>query len=174
MRRDYSRQMQNQFPLPNEEQKIWVKNALGRKPDGLYRVAKTDSQGRPMVLQVPPLIEGKPFPTVFWLCYPALKKQIDHLEARGLVKALEQKIQQDDELLEKIAQDHERYRTYRWSLLSSEDIENCDNPNKLKDLKEKGIGGVADWRQIRCLHMHYAHHLVQGNTLGSWLEREYL
>lgn len=76
-------------------------------------------------------------------------------------------------LLQNVQEDHERYRAHRWGLLSPKDIENCDNPNKLEDLKQKGIGGVQKWSQIRCLHMHYAHHLVHGNTLGRLLEKEF-
>lgn len=163
---------QSPFPLPTQQQQQWVEQALGRKPEGQYRIAVANEKGAPLVLQVPPLINGTPFPTVFWLCCPQLKKKIDHLEARGLVKQWEQRLQEDPELLKKVWADHERYRAYRWSLLTQQDRDFCDNPNKIKDLKEKGIGGVAKWSQIRCLHMHYAHHLVQRNTLGELLEKE--
>lgn len=161
------------FPLPTPEQEQLVEKFLGRRPAGKYRIAVADESNRPLVLQVPPLISGVPFPTVFWLCCPELKKRIDRLEASGLVKRWEKRLQEEPELLKNVQDDHERYRSYRWTLLSSEDIESCDNPNKIKDLKEKGIGGVQKWSQIRCLHMHYAHHLVQGNTLGSLLEKEF-
>jgi hypothetical protein len=163
----------NQYPLPTQEQHNLVEKFLGRRPKGQYRIAKADTQNSPVVLQVPPLIDGVPFPTVFWLCCPKIKKKIDHLEAAGLVKDWEKLIQKVPELFKKVQLDHERYRDYRWQLLSQEDIENCDNPNKIKDLKEKGIGGVQKWTQIRCLHMHYAHHLVQGNTLGKMLDEQY-
>lgn len=162
------------FPLPTHEQEHLVEQYLGRKPNGNYRIAKADNENRPIVLQVPPLIQGTPFPTVFWLCCPKLKKKIDHLEAAGLVKIWEKRLKDEPDLLQKVQNDHERYRTYRWSLLNEEEIKACDNPNKIKDLKEKGIGGVQKWSQIRCLHMHYAHHLVHGNTLGELLEKEHL
>lgn len=161
------------FPLPTPEQERLVEKSLGRKPAGQYRIAVMDQSNQPLVLQVPPLIQGVPFPTVFWLCCPKIKKTIDRLEASGLVKRWEQRLQKEAQLLTKVFNDHERYRRYRYSLLSVEDIENCDNPNKIKDLKEKGVGGVKNWSQIRCLHMHYAHHLVQGNTLGALLESEF-
>lgn len=161
------------FPFPTAEQEQLVEKYLGRRPAGKYRVAVSDELNRPLVLQVPPLIDGTPFPTVFWLCCPKLKKQIDRLEASGLVKKWEQRLQEDPQLLQSVQNDHERYRNYRFAMLSQEDIESCDNPNKIKDLKEKGIGGVQKWTQIRCLHMHYAHHLVHGNTLGRLLEKEY-
>jgi hypothetical protein len=36
-----------------------------------------------------------------------------------------------------------------------------------------GIGGLRDWEQIRCLHMHYAHHLCGNNVIGQWLDEHY-
>ncbi|HIC96436.1 TPA: DUF501 domain-containing protein, partial [Candidatus Bipolaricaulota bacterium] len=32
------------------------------------------------------------------------------------------------------------------------------------------IGGLADWDKVKCLHLHYAHHLARGNIVGRWVE----
>ena len=37
-----------------------------------------------------------------------------------------------------------------------------------------GIGGIASWDKIRCLHMQYAHHLVAENLVGQRLDDEFL
>ena len=44
-------------------------------------------------------------------------------------------------------------------------------------LSHTGIGGIADFTRIRCLHTWYAAHLVVPNTVGElldqwWLEQE--
>ena len=44
-------------------------------------------------------------------------------------------------------------------------------------LSHRGIGGIADFTRIRCLHTWYAAHLVIPNTVGElldqwWLEQE--
>jgi hypothetical protein len=35
---------------------------------------------------------------------------------------------------------------------------------------ERGIGGIADFSRIRCLHTWYAAHLVVPNTIGEMLD----
>lgn len=162
-----------EFLPPTILQRQQITDDIGRPPEGDFLVALTDTQERALVLQVPPFVKGIPFPTVFWLCCPKMKKAIDHLEARGLIKDLEQKIQLEPEWREKIATDHKRYRDYRVSLITQQDRNLCDNPNKLLSLETKGVGGVDNWEQIRCLHMHYAHHLIFGNTVGSYLDQNH-
>ena len=31
---------------------------------------------------------------------------------------------------------------------------------------------MIDRAQVKCLHLHYAHHLARGNTVGRWMEEE--
>ena len=40
-------------------------------------------------------------------------------------------------------------------------------------LTERGIGGIANWDQVRCLHTQYAHHLCGDNVIGRWMDAEY-
>jgi hypothetical protein len=40
-------------------------------------------------------------------------------------------------------------------------------------LRERGIGGIGNWDQVRCLHTQYAHHLCGNNVIGQWLDAEY-
>ena len=42
-----------------------------------------------------------------------------------------------------------------------------------RDKLERGIGGISNWDQVRCLHTQYAHHLSGDNVIGQWLDREY-
>lgn len=163
-----------EFTPPTDLQREQLAQDIGRPPEGDYLVALTDSNQRALVLQVPPFVNNIPFPTVFWLCCPKLKKKIDHLESHGLIKKLEQKVQEDDEWREAIALDHQRYRDYRVQLITPEHRKTCANPSMLSSLENKGVGGVDNWQQIRCLHMHYAHHLIFGNTVGRYLDEFHL
>jgi len=35
---------------------------------------------------------------------------------------------------------------------------------------EGGIGGIADRATVKCLHLHYAHHLARGSALGEAID----
>lgn len=163
-----------EFLPPTPLQRQQLAEDIGRPPEGDYLIALCDQFERALVVQVPPFVNNIPFPTVFWLCCPKLKKKIDQLESHGLIKELEQRVQTDEIWREAIAVDHQRYRDYRVSLITQEHRQLCDNPNKMLSLETKGVGGVDNWQQIRCLHMHYAHHLIFGNTVGRYLDEHHL
>jgi len=38
-------------------------------------------------------------------------------------------------------------------------------------LADRGIGGIADFQRIRCLHTYYAAHLVRPNVVGRMLDQ---
>ena len=71
---------------------------LGRQPRGLEEIAVTGASGEPVVIRVASLVDDKPFPTLFWLVDPALCYRIDQLEAAGLIKQLQQRIDADPAL----------------------------------------------------------------------------
>ena len=37
-------------------------------------------------------------------------------------------------------------------------------------LRERGIGGIANRDSVKCLHLHYAHHLARGSAIGAEIE----
>ena len=53
-----------------------------------YKAARMGKDG-PLVLEMPPIQNGRPFPTIFWLVCPVLKKEISHLERDGLIQKTE-------------------------------------------------------------------------------------
>ena len=63
-----------------------VARLLGREPRGLRGVPVLDKDGQPAVIRVAPLVDGKPFPTLFWLVDPELCYRIDQAEASGLIQ----------------------------------------------------------------------------------------
>ena len=40
-------------------------------------------------------------------------------------------------------------------------------------LQARGVGGIADFTRIRCLHTWYAAHLVVPNTIGRLLDEHW-
>ena len=151
-----------------------ITEQLGRRPQGLQYVCVRDAREIPAVIKVAPIVKGKPFPNLYWLCHKELSKKIDHLEAIGLIKKLEKEILPSDEnFLNQLIDSHRSYAQERFSEFEkTERLENYPE-NFIKNLKEKGVGGLGDFKRVRCLHMHYAHHLVGFNPIGHYLDQNY-
>lgn len=109
-----------------------------------------------------------PFPTLYWLAEIELIKHISHVERDGWIKRFEARIAEDPELTARMRDDHQRYIAQRWELLEEADREAAER----LELKVRGIGGLLDHGKIKCLHLHYAHHLADRNTVGELLEQE--
>jgi len=144
-----------------------IARQIGRMPRGLLGIERRCPHGFPQVVRVHPFVEGKPFPTLFWLTCPFLTKQIDHLEAEGWIKKLDGQIEHDQALAASLREAHRAYITERNRLLSPEDRASLEETGILKDLLEKGIGGTADFMRVKCLHLHVAHALVRDNPIGD-------
>ena len=153
-------------PLTLDDERI-IASQLGRPPRGLLGVTRRCSHGYPQVVQVYPVIDGAPFPTLFWLTCPFLVQAIDRLEADGWVKRMEGLLSQDSCLAHSVEEAHLRYAAERAALLSPEDRALLEGRGMLKGLLEKGIGGTADFRRVKCLHLHAAHALARENPIGA-------
>jgi hypothetical protein len=129
------------------------------------------------VIKVYPLLRDsskiEPFPTLFWLTCPFLAEQLSALEYQGYIKRLEQLLAEDERLRQEYYQNHRDYIAERWAALTEEDKALIEREGLTQVLKERGIGGLADWSKIKCLHLHYAHHLARGNIVGRWVENHF-
>ncbi len=123
-----------------------------------------------MVIRVASLVDDKPFPTLFWLLDPDLCYRIDQLEAAGLIKQLQQRIDQDAELQGAMGNDHRAHIQLREEYMSPAIRQRLNELGFSEVLKSKGIGGIADYSRIRCLHTWYGAHLVVPNTVGAMLD----
>lgn len=150
-----------------------VAKLLGREPRGLEEVPVLDGEGRPSVIRVASLVDDKPFPTLFWLVDADLCYRIDQVEARGLIAELQAQIDADPDLQAAMQKDHAKYIALRDKLIPQVDRERIAALGFTDVFTEKGIGGIADFTRIRCLHTWYAAHLVEANTVGRLLD-EYL
>lgn len=183
---------------PSDADRRRVAERLGRSPRGRFDIAVRDAQGMPLVLINHPVLREAvslepdgpneqaativPFPTLYWLCCPRLSAALSELERRGVITEAEQALRDDRAMREAMLSDHQRYITQRWSLLSAKDIAELQANGMLDALQKRGIGGMAMPASceandpplaVKCLHMHYAQHLVDGNTIGDWLDRCY-
>lgn len=157
----------------SEQQHTQVEERLGRSPRGLREIAVSDDDGQPMVIRVASIVDGKPFPTLFWLIDPALKLRIDREEAAGAIAELQQQVNGSPALQAALARDHRRHIERRLSHLSAGEREQLEAGGMLAAVVERGIGGIADFSRIRCLHTWYAAHLVEANSVGRWLDRRW-
>ncbi len=147
-----------------------VARLLGREPRGLRAIAVSAPGGEPMVIRVASLIDDKPFPTLFWLVDAALSYRIDRAEAGGLIKRLQARVDDDTALQATMADDHAAHIALRATYISDEEKLRLEELGFGSVLARRGIGGIADFSRIRCLHTWYAAHLVVPNTVGALLD----
>lgn len=147
-----------------------IEDRLGRPPRGLRAVAVADGAGAPMVIRVASLVDEKPFPTLYWLIDPHLNLKIDRAEASGLIAQFQAVIDNDPTLQDAMVADHTRHIAHRASFISDAERSMLEDRGQWAALAERGIGGIADFSRIRCLHTWYAAHLVEANTVGKLLD----
>ncbi|MDI5932222.1 DUF501 domain-containing protein [Halomonas kalidii] len=158
---------------PDERQLAIIAEQLGRPPRGIDAVSATDGEGTPLVLRMAPIVDGKPFPTLYWLSSERLKVELSHIEAAGVIKLLETRLQDDPDFLAAYHQSHRAYVEARWRFMSEAQRDEVFRLGYDGVLRERGIGGIGNWDQVRCLHTQYAHHLCGDNVIGRWLDAEY-
>jgi len=160
-------------PVSLEDQRI-ITRQLGRQIRGLIEVAVRCQYGYPQAIRVYPLLEGQPFPTLFWLTCPFLCRAISQLESAGWIGRIERLLHKDGDLKRRMNNAHRAYIGERHELLSVEDRADLADIEASKSLLEKGIGGISDLRHVKCLHLHVAHALVRTNPVGEIVLRHLL
>ena len=150
-----------------------VAERLGREPRGLRAVAVADDEGDPVVIRVASIVDERPFPTLFWLIDPSLCLRIDREEAGGTIAALQARVDADPDLRAAMARDHREHIALRASYLSPAEREQLRQAGFVAVFARRGIGGIADFTRIRCLHTWYAAHLVVPNTIGRLLDERW-
>lgn len=129
---------------------------IGRPLRGRSAVAVRCRWGLPAVLRVAPrLVDGTPFPTLFWLTCPLARKHVGRLEGEGWMAGLNERLEREPELAEAYARASERYAAARDRLGGPLP----GNPS---------AGGMP--RRVKCLHTVYAHELATAdNPVGAWV-----
>lgn len=162
------------MPVPATPEVISeITQLLGREPRGLRDVPVVSGTGEPQVIRVASLVDGKPFPTLFWLIDPSICLRIDREEAGGLITVLQERVDNDADLRAQMIADHRSHIALRDSFLTDDERQVLDATGFGVVLTTRGIGGIADFSRIRCLHTWYGAHLVHPNTIGRLLDEHW-
>ena len=140
---------------PTPDDRVRVRELLGREPQGPYEIVVRDAAGDPAVLlNAPFLDDGTPMPTRYWLVSPTEIRRIGQLESDGGVNAAEAAVDPAE-----LAEAHDRYAAER----------DADIPADHSGPRPSG--GVAGTRVgVKCLHAHWAWHLAGGDDpVGRWI-----
>jgi uncharacterized protein len=132
-----------------------VAELLGRTPQGGFEVVVRGPGREPIVIRNEPFLDdGTPMPTRYWLVGAERRRQVDHLEAAGGVRAAEAEL---DPVA--ISEAHARYAAERDAAIPAGWI------------GARPSGGVAGTRRgVKCLHAHYAWYLAGGDDpVGAWV-----
>ncbi len=132
---------------------------LGREPMGAFEIAVRNDEGDPVVLKnFPVLADGRPMPTLYWLCGERESMLIGRLEAIGGVRRSEEAVG-----LDVVNAIHDRYREERDAVLDESGI----------SVEHRPTGGVGGTRNgLKCLHAHYGYWLAGGDDpVGAWVDQ---
>lgn len=134
-----------------------VTELLGRAPQGAFEVVVRGAEGSPVVLRNFPILnDGRPMPTLYWLCGARENMLVGRLESMKGVRRSEA-----DLGLEVINAAHDRYRIERDSVLDESDAQPLHRPTG-------GVGGTRNG--VKCLHAHYGWWLAGGDDpVGQWV-----
>lgn len=157
----------------SDQQLVFIRQQLGREPRGIVGIAASSKGGVPLVLKMRSLVDDKPFPTLYWLSSKDLHKAIAHIETSGAVKQLEQRIQEDEGFRHSYLNNHKNYVRQRWQAMTAADKSRLETLGFSDLFHRYGIGGIAQWDKVRCLHMQYAHHLAADNVIGQWMDETF-
>ena len=149
----------------------FVTERLGREPRGFCDVSAFNSQGKPAVIRVSSVVDGKPFPTLFWLIDADISLKIDRLEAAGWIAKLQRDVDISATLQEQMALAHEAHKRLRETFLSEAERTLLTDRGMMSALADRGIGGIKEPNRIRCLHTWYAAHMVEANSIGSAIDQ---
>lgn len=142
---------------PTEADLAAVHTQLGRPARGVVEVAHRCPCGDPTVVRTEPrLPDGTPFPTSFYATCPRLTGAISTLESQGVMKAMQARLAEDEDLAAGYARAHEDYLARRAELAEVPEIEGVS------------AGGMPG--RVKCLHVLVAHALAAGpgvNPLGD-------
>jgi len=148
----------------------YITDALDREPRGLREIAGWNEAGQPAVIRVAPVVDGKPFPTLYWLIDPQWNLLLDRLEASGQIAVLQAMVDQSPALRSQMREDHALYRNARARFMTPEEKQFLEVGGMMSAFTERGIGGIVDPDRVRCLHTWYAAHWVQPNSIGRLID----
>jgi hypothetical protein len=145
-----------------------VARQLGRSPRAFARVVARCPWGLPAVTeQMPYDLDGRPFPTTYYLTCRHLVAAIARVEAAGGVERWSRAAAADPALAESLRRATAEQREVRHRLAG--DVRGKDGGSSL----DLGIGGARVPTNLKCLHAHVAFALARpGYVLGERILEE--
>ena len=140
-----------------------VARQLGRSPRAFRRVAVRCPFGRPAVTEQDAYdVDGRPFPTTYYLTCRHLVAAVSRLEADGGVERWSERVATHAGLRASLDRATDEQRAIRRALAAGRT--GSDDGASL----ELGIGGSRNPPQLKCLHAHVAFALARpGYELGN-------
>jgi uncharacterized protein len=130
---------------------------LGREPRDVRAVAHRCECGLPDVVETSPrLTDGTPFPTLYYLTCPRAVAAVSTLEADGVMRAMQDNLVHNADLVDRYAQAHRDYLGRRAAI------------EHVAEIADTSAGGMPT--RVKCLHALVAHALAAGpgvNPLGD-------
>ena len=120
---------------------------LGRTPRAMRGVAHRCGCGLPDVVETAPrLVDGTPFPTLYYLTCPRLASMIGRLESAGLMREMTARLADDPDL------------AARYQAAADDYVGRRDAMEVLESVPAQG--GMPT--RVKCLHVLVAHSLAVG------------
>ncbi|MCD6450717.1 MAG: DUF501 domain-containing protein [Thermotogaceae bacterium] len=146
-----------------------VRAQISREDAVFCEVIYRCSFGFPVVIKSLPEKNGKPFPTLYWLTCPYLRKEVAKLEEKNFIRKYEEIIQKDSEFRRKLLEAHKETIKRRNELVKDEKIKRL--------LEGVGTGGIRDFTKVKCLHLHLADFLAGidnpvGESIWNMIEKK--
>jgi uncharacterized protein len=137
-------------PAPDKASDLAAVTAqLGRPPRGTRAVAHRCPCGLPDVVETTPrLVDGTPFPTLYYLTCPRAVAACSRLEAAGVMREMTARLAGDPELAARYRAAHEDYLARR------------DAIAEVPEIAGSSAGGMPS--RVKCLHALLAHALAAG------------
>jgi hypothetical protein len=131
-----------------------VETQLGRTPRGLRGIAHRCACGSPDVVETAPrLDDGTPFPTLFYLTCPRASSAVSTLESSGLMREMQDRLAEDDDLAARYRAAHEDYLARRAAVAAEDGLD-------VPEIDGISAGGMPD--RVKCLHVLVGHALAAG------------
>lgn len=147
--------MSTKLTALSEEDLRIVSYQIGKIPKNMKRVAYRCSYGFPVVVESYPILDGKPFPTIYWLTCPHLRYQISKLESNGEISRFEKLLSNTPQMYAEHIAAHLKSRKKAIDLAIA-----INAPTSVAErLSVCGMGGITNFQHVKCLHMHVAYHI---------------
>lgn len=145
------------FEAVTEQDVADVTEQLGRPARDVVGIPARTADGAPAVVSTRPRLgDGTPFPTLYYLCHPALTAAVSTLEATGVMPEFTAELEADADLAAAYLAAHRGY------------LEDRAQFGEVPEIDGISAGGMPT--RVKCLHALVGHALSTGpgvNPLGD-------